>query len=122
MYKSLKLLPAVDAAYEGMQNLTFLVFALLHIPFVIEIILLYPKLGLKIEEQADLSMQGKSEEKKSLLAIEWLLILTYRFRIIMHVYVTLYIIIIYVFYHDTIHFLTFFVVKFGLMYIYSKTY
>ena len=52
--------PTVDAAYEGMQKRTFLVtmvLAFIHIPFIVEVIVLYPKLGPQTK-------QRNSEEDK----------------------------------------------------------
>ena len=44
----------VDAAYEGMQKRTYLttiLLAFIHIPFIIEVIVLYPKLGPKTKRE-----------------------------------------------------------------------
>lgn len=60
----------MDAAYEGVQKRTFLfalVLALLNIPFMIEIILLYQKLGPTKEEPAAGSSKHGDSEEKSLL-------------------------------------------------------
>ena len=46
--------PIVDAGYEGMQKRVFLVtilLAFIHIPFIIEVIVLYPKLGPRTKQE-----------------------------------------------------------------------
>ena len=51
---SLVLFPIVDAGYEGMQKRVFLVtmlLAFIHIPFIIETVLLYSKLGPKSKQK-----------------------------------------------------------------------
>ena len=48
------LILVVDAGYEGMQKRVFLmtmVLAFVHIPFIIEVIVLYPKLGPKTKQE-----------------------------------------------------------------------
>ena len=56
----------MDAAYEGMEKRTFLVTMILvfiHIPFIIEIIVLYPKLGPKTK-QSDTEQDSDHDQYK----------------------------------------------------------
>ena len=61
----------VDAAYEGMQKRTFLVtivLAFIHIPFIIEVIVLYSKLGPKTKE--DKTEQNTKQDKYKYTKLE----------------------------------------------------
>ena len=56
---------AVDAVYEEMKKRVFLLtilFALAHIPFILEIIALYPKLGPRTTDNTDIEYSKLEHE------------------------------------------------------------
>ncbi len=67
---SVLFLPTVDALYEKVQKRTFiftLIMVLVHIPFVIEIIVLYSKLGPRTDLDDNETKYSKLEQEESKL-------------------------------------------------------